>query len=102
MPGYNRDEVVAELRIFPSPRAEQPPRAQIEAGLRAASGAGPATHEAGPETTILSGGRAEVLDAVRGALEAALDAGAKSVTVRVEAQEEAGNPGEAGGRRGPA
>ena len=102
MPGYNRDEVVAELKILTSPRADVPPRAQIDAGMRAAAGSGLAAHEAGPETTILSGGREEVLDAVRGVVEAALDAGAKSVEVRVEAQEEAGKLGEAGGRRDPA
>lgn len=101
MPGYNRAEVVAELRIVPSPRAERSPRLQIEAGIRAAGEAGLAAHEAGPDSTILSGGREEVLDAVRGVVEAALDAGAKAVEVRVEAQEEAGKLGEAGGRRGP-
>lgn len=102
MPGYNRDEVVAELKIVPSPRAEQPPRAQIDAGMHAAVESGLAAHEAGPDSTILSGDRGEVLDAVRGVVEAALDAGAKSVEVRVEAQEEAGKLGEAGGRRDPA
>lgn len=102
MPGYNRDEIVAELKIVPSPRAEQPPRAQIEAGMQAAVESGLATHEAGPDSTILSGGRGEVLDAVREVVEAALDAGAKSVEARVEAQDEAGKLGEAGGRRDPA
>ena len=101
MPGHNRDEIAAELKITPSPRAEQPPRAQIEAVMRAAGESGLAAHEAGPDSIVLSGGREGVLDAVRGVTEAALDAGAKTVEVRVEAQEEAGRFGEAGGRRGP-
>ena len=102
MPGHNRAEIVAELKIIPSPRAEQPPRAQVEAGLHAVGETGLAAHEAGPDSTVLSGGREEVLEAVRRVTEAALDAGAKTVEVRVEAQEEAGKLGEAGGRRGPA
>ncbi len=102
MPGHNRAEIVAELKIIPSPRAEQPPRAQVEAGIRAAGETGLAVHEAGPDSTILSGVGEEVLDAIRRVMEAALDAGAKTVEVRVEAQEEAGKLGEAGGRRGPA
>lgn len=99
MPGYNRDEIAAEFKITPSPRAGRSPRDQIEAGMRAAIGAGLAAHEAGPDSTVLSGGREEVLEAVRRATEAALDAGAKTVEVRVEAQEESGRLGEAGGRR---
>ena len=102
MPGYNRAEVVAELKITPSPRAEQPPQTQIEAGLRAVTETDLAAHEAGPDSTTVSGGLEEVLDAVRGAVEAALEAGAKAVEVRVEAQEESGRLGEAGGRRDPA
>ncbi|QIN79672.1 hypothetical protein GBA65_15325 [Rubrobacter marinus] len=100
MPGHNRDELTAELKITPSPRAEQPPQAQVEAVMRAAGEAGPAAHEAGPDSVVLSGGREEVLDAARRVTEAALDAGAKTVEVRVEAQEESGRFGEAGGRRG--
>ena len=102
MPGHNRAEIVAELRIVPSPRAGQSPRAQVEAAMRVAREAGLAAHEAGPDSTVLSGGRGEVLEAVRGVTEAALDAGAKTVEVRVEAQEESAKLGEAGGRRGSA
>ena len=102
MPGHNRAELVAELKITPSPQAEQAPEDQVEAGLRAAVDSGLKAHEAGPDATVLSGGREEVLDAVRKVVEASLDAGAKTVQVKVEAQEEAGKPGEAGGRRGSA
>lgn len=100
MPGHNRAEIVAELRIFPDPRAGQSPQAQVEAALRAVGEAGLAVHEAGPDSTVLSGGREEVLDAVRWVMEAALEAGAKTVEVSVETQEESGKLGEAGGRRG--
>lgn len=99
MPGYNRAELTAELKIVPSPKAEQPPRAQIEAGMRTASDSGLAAHESGPDTTAVSGGREEVLDAVRKIVEASLHAGAKTIEVKIEAQEEAGKLGEAGGRR---
>ena len=102
MPGHNRAEVVAELKVSPSPRAEQPPQAQVEATRHAVGETGLAAHEAGPDLMILSGRREEVLEAVRAVVEAALDAGVKTVEVRVEAQEEAGKLGEAGGRRGSA
>ena len=102
MPGHNRAEIVAELRIVPSPQAEQATGAQVEAGVRAAGDSGVKAHEAGPDATVISGGREEVLDAVRKVVEASLDAGAKTVQVKVEVQEEAGKLGEAGGRRGSA
>ena len=100
MPGYHRAEISAELRIIPSSQGEKAPREQIEAGMRAASDSGLSTHEAGPDTTALAGRRGEVLDAVREVIEAALDAGAREVRVNLEAQEESGKFGEAGGRRG--
>lgn len=99
MPGYNRAELSAELKIVPSSRAEMAPREQIEAGIDAASATGLA-HEAGPGTMVLSGGRDEVLEAVMKVVEASLDAGAHGVEVKVEAEEDAGKFGEAGGRRG--
>ena len=43
----------------------------------------------GPETTVLAGGRQEVLEAVTKVMEAALDAGAHAVRVRVEAEGDA-------------
>jgi hypothetical protein len=45
-------------------------------------------HEAGPETTVLAGGRREVLEAALRVIEAALDAGAHAVEVKVEAEGE--------------
>ena len=85
MPGYNRAEVSAELRVVTSPEAERSPQEQIEAAMRAASDSGLA-HEAGPETTVLSGGRSEVLEATRRVIEASLDAGVRVVEVKVEAE----------------
>jgi uncharacterized protein YqgV (UPF0045/DUF77 family) len=85
MPGYNRAEISAELTVVTSPEAERSPQEQIEAALQAASDSGLA-HEAGPETTVLSGGRSEVLEATRRVIEASLDAGAHMVEVKVEAE----------------
>ena len=99
MPGYNRAELSAELKIVPSSRAEKAPREQVEAGTEAASATGLA-HEAGPGTTVLAGRRREVLDAVMRVVEASLDAGARAVEVKVEAEGDAGKFGKAGGRRG--
>ncbi len=88
MPGYNRAELSVELTVVPSQEAESPPQAQIEAAKGAASDSGLA-HEAGPETTVLAGGRSEALEAMLEVIEASLDAGAHAVEVRVEAQGEA-------------
>jgi uncharacterized protein YqgV (UPF0045/DUF77 family) len=88
VPGYNRDEVSAELRVRTSAGAERSPREQLEAARRAAAESGLA-HEAGPDATLLSGGRAEVLEAVRKVIEASLDAGAHVVEVKVEAEGDA-------------
>lgn len=62
MPGYERAEVSAELKVVTSDRAENPPQAQLEAATNAAGETGLA-HEAGPETTVLAGSREEVLQA---------------------------------------
>ncbi len=85
MPGYNRAEISAELTVVTSSEAERSPQEQIEAAMRAASDSGLA-HEAGPETTVLSGGRSEVLEATRRVIEASLDAGAHVVEVKVAAE----------------
>lgn len=85
MPGYNRAEISAELTVVTSLEAERSPQEQIEAAMKAASDSGLA-HEAGPETTVLSGERSEVLDATRRVIEASLDAGAHVVEVKVEAE----------------
>jgi uncharacterized protein YqgV (UPF0045/DUF77 family) len=88
MPGYERAELSAELTVVASPRAESPPREQVEVAKRAASESGLA-REAGPETTILAGGHKEVLEATVKVVEAALGAGARGVRVEVEVQGEA-------------
>ena len=88
MPGYNRAEISAELSVVTSREAEKSPREQIEAAKQAASDSGLA-HEAGPETTVLAGGRSEALEAMLGVIEASLDAGARAVQVKVEAEGEA-------------
>lgn len=99
MPGYNRAELNVEFKIIGSERAEKTPREQVEAGMRVANESGLAAHEAGPETTALAGGRSEVLETVMRVIEASLDAGARIVEVKVEAQEETGKFGDPGGRR---
>lgn len=78
MPAYERAELSAELKVLPSAEAERSPQEQVEEAKRAASGSGLA-REGGPETTVLAGGRKEVL-------EAALEAGARAVEMKVEAE----------------
>ena len=88
MPVYERAQLSAELEVITSAEAETPPREQVEAAKAAASESGLA-HEAGPETTVLAGGREEVLQATLKVIEAALDAGAHAVNVKVEAEGDA-------------
>lgn len=88
MPTYERVQLTAELTVVPSSEAERPPREQVEAARRTARDSGLA-REAGPEITALAGGRGEVLDAMMKVIDAALDAGAHAVEVRVEAEGEA-------------
>jgi uncharacterized protein YqgV (UPF0045/DUF77 family) len=95
MPGYNRAELSIELTVVPSPEAESPPQAQIGAAKQAAGDSGLA-HEAGPETTVLAGGRSEALEAMLEVIEASIDAGAHAVQVRVEVEREASRFGEEG------
>ncbi len=95
MPGYNRAEISAELTVVTTTEAERSPQEQVEAAKQAASDSGLA-HEAGPETTLLAGGRSEVLEATRKVIEASLDAGAHIVEVKVEAQEDAATFDEGG------
>lgn len=85
MPAYERAELSAELKVVPSEGAERSPEEQAEA-VREAAGSTGLAREAGPEAVVLSGGRGEVLGAVTQVLEAALDAGARAVEVRVEAE----------------
>ena len=88
MPAYERAQLSAELEVVTSPKAERSPQEQVEAAKEAASESGLA-HEAGPETTVLAGGRKEVLQATMQIIEAALEAGAHAVNVKVEAEREA-------------
>ena len=92
MPGYNRAPVSAELTVVPSPQGRESPRVQIEAARDVASASGLA-HESGPGSTVLAGGRSEVLEAAFKAVEASLEAGAHIVNVKVEAEEDAGRFG---------
>ncbi len=88
MPIYERAQLSAELEVVTSPEAERSPQDQVQAAKAAASESGLA-HEAGPETTVLAGGRKEVLQATMQVIEAALDAGAHAVNVKVEAEGDA-------------
>ena len=86
MPAFERAELTAEMRVLTS--GEEGSRDQIEAAKTAAGASGLA-HESGPETMVLAGGRREVLGAVTRVVEAALDAGAGGVDLKIEAQEDA-------------
>lgn len=88
MPGYYRAELSAEMKITPSPGAEMSPKEQTDAAREAAGETGLA-HDAGPETIVLAGGRAEVLAAMSKVVEASLDAGARTVEIKVEAEGDA-------------
>jgi uncharacterized protein YqgV (UPF0045/DUF77 family) len=88
VPAYERAELTAELTVVPTSEAESPPREQVEAATRVAGESGLA-REAGPDIMALAGGRREVLEASLKVIEAALDAGAHAVEVRVEAEGEA-------------
>jgi uncharacterized protein YqgV (UPF0045/DUF77 family) len=88
VPAYERAELTAELKVVPSEETDQSPQQQIEAAKKVAGESG-LGREAGPETTILTGGRREVLEAAIKVVEASLDAGAHAVEVRIEAQGEA-------------
>ncbi|CAN5470521.1 MAG: hypothetical protein M3494_00090 [Actinomycetota bacterium] len=93
MPGYYRAELSAEMKITPSPGAEKSPTEQTEAAREAAGDTGLA-HEAGPETVVLAGSREEVLAAMSKVIEASLDAGARTVEIKVEAEGDAPRFGE--------
>ena len=86
MPAFERAELTAELKVL-SPTDDASQR-HIEAAKAAAGETGLA-HEAGPETMVLAGGRREVLGAVTRVVEAALDAGAGGVELKIEAQGDA-------------
>ena len=88
MPAYERAELSAELTVVTSANAAKPPQAQLKATKAAASETYLA-RESGPETIVLAGGREEVLEGVRWVVDAALDAGARSVRVEIEVQGDA-------------
>ena len=88
MPAYERAELNAELKVVPSDAAEASPQQQVEAAKRAAGESGLA-REAGPETMMLTGERREVLEAAIRVVEVSLDAGARAVEMKIEAQGEA-------------
>ena len=81
-------ELVVEFSIEPFLRGEKDPGDQIEAAKAAAETSGLA-QEAGPKNLALAGGREEVLQALFKVIEASLDAGAKSVQVKLEVPVEA-------------
>lgn len=76
-------EVTAEVTIHDE-RSESEASA-VRAGIEVAKASGLAL-EAGPDTTALSGGRAEVLEALRDVISAALDASAPRISITIEAQ----------------
>lgn len=86
MPAFERAELTAELKVLAS--GEEGSQGEIEAAKTAAGASGLA-HESGPETMVLAGGRREVLDATTRVVEAALDAGAGGVELKIEAQGDA-------------
>jgi uncharacterized protein YqgV (UPF0045/DUF77 family) len=88
VPAYERAELSAELTVVASTKAEKPPQEQVAAARAAASETNLA-RDSGPETIVLAGGREEVLEGVRWVVEAALDAGARSVRAEIEAQGDA-------------
>ena len=84
MPGYERAELTAELRVIPPNEEKGPSEA-----ARTAAGESGLAREAGPETLLLAGDRRGVLEALVQTVGAALDAGARGVEVKVEAEGDA-------------
>ncbi len=77
-------EVTAEFTIRPT--AEEEMEAHVKAGVDAARASGLAV-EVGPQRTGLSGSKADVLDALARVMDAAIEAGARSIEIKVEAPE---------------
>ena len=78
-------EVTVRFSIEPGEGGSEQPH--VEAGLAAARASGLAV-ATGPAELALTGGRDETLEALRSVIVAALDAGARSVDVTVEAPTE--------------
>ncbi|MBA3430508.1 MAG: thiamine-binding protein [Actinobacteria bacterium] len=79
----SRAELVAEFTIHPSGEGRLEPH--VEAGVAAARASGLAL-EVGPLGTALAGPRPDVLASLNDVLQAAIDAGAEAVEIRVEVQ----------------
>ena len=79
-------EVTAEFTIHPFNEGRM--EAHVEAGVDAARASGLAV-EVGPFGTGLAGPRAEVLETLRSVLDAAIDAGARSIQIKLEVPSEA-------------
>jgi uncharacterized protein YqgV (UPF0045/DUF77 family) len=79
-------EVVAEFTIQPFVEGRMEPH--VEAGVDAARASGLAI-EVGPFGTGLAGSRAEVLAALAEVMDAAIEAGAHSISVKLRAATEA-------------
>lgn len=79
----SRAELVAEFTIHPIVEGSVEPH--VEAGLSAARNSGLAI-EVGPLGTALAGPRPEVLQGLVDVLNAAIEAGAEAVHVKVEIQ----------------
>jgi uncharacterized protein YqgV (UPF0045/DUF77 family) len=75
-------ELTAEFTIHPFTEGRIEPH--VRAGIDAAEASGLAV-EVGPLGTGLSGERSAVLDALRAVVDAAVDAGAQSVHIKLEA-----------------
>ena len=74
-------EVVARFTIHPVEQGEAAPH--VKAGVREARDSGLVV-DVGPDGTGLAGPRAEVLDALRRVVEAAIAAGARSIEIKLE------------------
>jgi uncharacterized protein YqgV (UPF0045/DUF77 family) len=74
-------EVTVEFTINPS--EEGSVASHVRAGIDAAEASGLAL-EVGPRGTGLSGDRGKVLDALRAVVNSAIDAGARSIDIKIE------------------
>jgi uncharacterized protein YqgV (UPF0045/DUF77 family) len=69
--------------------AELTARCTIEGeAARTAAAASGLAHDAGPNETVLAGPRADVLSALTAVIEASLDAGARTLEIRLDAPTE--------------
>jgi uncharacterized protein YqgV (UPF0045/DUF77 family) len=78
-------EVTAEFTIHPFTEGRIEPH--VSAGIEAARASGLAV-EVGPFGTGLAGPRPDVLDTLRNVMDAAIEAGARTIQVKLEAPSE--------------